>query len=103
MIAATLFLWSGSVDATHMQENTTCVVSIKSKTFPVMYNEEPRNNPDGSYYPGDAFHYLFVYSASDTCLGFIMPPTKAVGPVDITSNDIITQKHTLSHDSTHLQ
>ena len=41
---------------------TSCVLRVSGETRPVTYLGEPRQNPDGTYYPGDAFHYVFRWS-----------------------------------------
>lgn len=43
-----------------------CVVSITASTSQLSYNGLPRNNPDGSYYPGDAFSLVMSIGA-DHC------------------------------------
>ncbi len=35
--------------------------------LPVHYDNSPRNNPDGTFYPGDSFYYLVSYSAGPQC------------------------------------
>ena len=38
---------------------TSCILHVRGETHPVTYLDEPRQNPDGTYYPGDAFYYIF--------------------------------------------
>ena len=38
---------------------TSCILHVRGETHPVTYLGEPRQNPDGTYYPGDAFYYIF--------------------------------------------
>ena len=44
-----------------------CEFSITSHTVHVIYNEQQRNNPDGTYYPGDAFNYIADYPGLGSC------------------------------------
>lgn len=45
-------------EAKHKTVN--CSINIyAAPLLPVYYLGEPRNNPDGTYYAGDAFHYIF--------------------------------------------
>jgi len=50
---------------------TKCIIDIHGERHPITYLNETRQNPDGSYYPGDAFYYLFKWSdrsPEDECL-----------------------------------
>ena len=38
---------------------TSCILHVRGESHPVTYLGEPRQNPDGTYYPGDAFYYIF--------------------------------------------
>ncbi len=38
---------------------TSCILHVRGESHPVTYRGEPRQNPDGTYYPGDAFYYIF--------------------------------------------
>ncbi len=38
---------------------TSCILHVRGETHPVTYLGEPRQNPDDTYYPGDAFYYIF--------------------------------------------
>ncbi len=55
-----------------------CSVQVSSlnQLLPaVMYDDEkPRANPDGTLYPGDATHFLFRFSGTDTCMSFQVKP-----------------------------
>ena len=37
---------------------TSCILHVRGETHPVTYLGEPRQNPDDTYYPGDAFYYI---------------------------------------------
>lgn len=38
---------------------TSCILHVRGESHPVTYLGEPRQNPGGTYYPGDAFYYIF--------------------------------------------
>ena len=42
-------------------DNGDCRLVADMSASPVYYNSTSRNNPDGTYYAGDAFHYIIVY------------------------------------------
>ena len=44
-----------------------CRINLQKKIFPATYDGYERANPDGTYYPGDAFYFLFVYSLGPQC------------------------------------
>ena len=46
-----------AVEADHRP--TVCNISITGERYPVTYLNETRQNPDATFYPGDAFYYLF--------------------------------------------
>ncbi|MCE2498985.1 MAG: hypothetical protein J4F28_08400, partial [Nitrosopumilaceae archaeon] len=60
-VAAVAIVLAASVpeDAWSKHQATQCVLRAHGERYPVTYLERERNNPDGSYYPGDAFYYLF--------------------------------------------
>ena len=43
-------------------EATQCILRAAGERLPVTYLAESRNNPDGTFYPGDAFYYVFWWS-----------------------------------------
>ncbi len=47
-----------------------CSVSVSQVISPVIYQDSPRQNPDGSFWPGDAFYVIFKARGSSTCLSF---------------------------------
>ena len=60
-----------------------CHVRIQGEMLPVQYMEEPRNNPDGTHYPGDSFYYLIWFSGSPTCVGMRVSPLGVTDGLDI--------------------
>ncbi len=56
-----------------------CSVQIRGQMLPVSHLGEPRNNPDGTYYPADAFYFIIQYSASPTCIDVIVDPLRYEG------------------------
>ena len=60
VIAASCAAPDAAVWANHPA--TDCVLRVSGSTYPVTYLGEPRQNPDGTYYPGDAFYYVFRWS-----------------------------------------
>ena len=40
---------------------TTCNITIHAERHPITYLNESRQNPDGTFYPGDGFYYLIRY------------------------------------------
>lgn len=68
------------VDASHTG-GTKCSLSISVSPSSVRYGDTgaQRNNPDRTYYPGDAFHYIFKYSASSGCRDFRVHPLEVNG------------------------
>ena len=84
LFAATILVSSVTIfefaDASHTG-GTKCSLSNSVSTSSVRYGDDgaPRNNPDGTYYPGDAFHYIFKYSASSDCRDFRVHPLQVNG------------------------
>ena len=60
VVAASCAAQDAAVWADHSA--TGCILRVSGETRPVTYLGEPRQNPDNTYYPGDAFHYLFRWS-----------------------------------------
>lgn len=46
-----------------------CYLEVGHEVAPATYMGAPRNNPDGTYYPGDSFHYVVWYEAGPQCAG----------------------------------
>ncbi|MCE2497817.1 MAG: hypothetical protein J4F28_02260, partial [Nitrosopumilaceae archaeon] len=63
-VAAVAIVLAASVpeDAWSKHQATQCIMSIRGELYPVTYLGEYRQNPDRSFYPGDAFYYLFTWS-----------------------------------------
>ena len=64
MVAAVIAASCAAPDAAVWADHsaTDCVLRVSGSTHPVTYLGEPRQNPDNTYYPGDAFHYVFRWS-----------------------------------------
>lgn len=64
MMAAVIAVSCAAQDAAVWADHsaTSCIFRVGGETRPVTYLGEPRQNPDGTYYPGDAFHYVFRWS-----------------------------------------
>jgi len=67
--------------ATH--QSTQCDITIYAEILPVSYISEPRGNPDDSFYPGDAFHYLFTFTGIPECISFSVKPVISEGIFDV--------------------
>lgn len=86
-------------------QNHPCSVKVNSILFPVTYLEQIRQNPDNTFYPGDGFHYLFMYSASDTCISFVAKPVISEGAFNVLSHHRMDVRYngenlpTHSHDN----
>jgi len=104
LVIPVLFLPSVSY-ASH--QSTSCTITIQGEIIPVLYITEPRGNPDGSFYPGDAFHYLFTFTGIPECSGFSVKPVISEGIFDVISHQSImwtspTEK-THTHDDYTMQ
>ena len=77
-----------------------CSVDIKSYMYPIEYDSAMRSNPDGTLYPGDAFHYLFFYSGLQTCQNFHAETLLSEGEIDLLSH---VQYKNENHPHTHLE
>ena len=67
-----------------------CSVSSEGRLFAAEYGGQPRRNPDGSFYPGDAFYYLFRFSASETCIGLSLGPVESHDGLDLSEHRAVT-------------
>lgn len=73
-------------EASHYSGGTVvpCEITIRTNILPVYYgSSSPRNNPDRTYYPGDAFHFIFQYVGSDTCRNFRIHPLQVSGGLTV--------------------
>lgn len=77
------------VEARHYSGGTTvpCEITIRTNILPVYYGvSSPRNNPDRTYYPGDAFHFIIQYAGSSTCRNFTVHPLQSSGGLTVTGH-----------------
>ena len=73
-----------SADAKHSSKvSKPCSVRAQSQTLPVFYEGQPRSNPDGSFYPADAFYYIVWFSASPTCVGLNIGTLRTYDGLDV--------------------
>ena len=80
-----------TIHATHGSKvSKPCNVSLQGQMLPVLYGGQPRNNPDGTYYPADAFYYLIRFSASPTCVKLEVDTLKTHEGLDVQSHEIVT-------------
>lgn len=79
-----------SAEARHYSGGTTvpCEITIRTNILPVYYSglSSPRNNPDRTYYPGDAFHFIIQYAGSSTCRNFTVHPLQSSGGLTVTGH-----------------
>lgn len=77
--------------ATHnSKKSQPCSVYATGQMFPVLYNGGPRNNPDGTFYPGDSFYYLIRFSASSTCVGLTIRDITSHDGIDLDFHSIVS-------------
>ena len=92
------------VQDAHPSHHTSqpCSLSISKQTIPVTYRDAPRNNPDGTYYPGDSFYYVFSVKAGPSCVSFQLLPLLPSDGISIDHMGIIndgSQNHSVDwHD-----
>lgn len=67
-----------------------CSVRADGRMIAAEYEGMPRRNPDGSFYPGDAFYYIFRFSASSTCLGLSAGPVVSHDGLELVSHESVT-------------
>ena len=66
-----------------------CSVGVRAYGVPApTYGGDERRNPDGTYYPGDALHYLFVYRGLETCRNFSIGEVKSFGTLNVNEHRI---------------
>ena len=79
--------------ATHTTSvSQPCNVRATGNMSPVLYQGQPRNNPDGTFYPGDTFYYLVRFSASSTCIGLQLDPLKSFDGLDVDFHGMVSWK-----------
>ena len=67
-----------------------CSVWADAWTTAAEYGGSARRNPDGTFYPGDAFYYVFGFSASGTCLGLSAGPVVSHDGLHLETHEILT-------------
>lgn len=67
-----------------------CSVGVAGRLIPAEYEGAPLRNPDGSFYPGDSFYFVFKFSASSTCLGMSAGPVVSGDGLDLIRHESIT-------------
>lgn len=82
-------------------ESTPCTISINGEILPVLYDIEPRGNPDNSFYAGDSFHYLFTFEAIPECVNFTILPVESEGIFDVIYHNSITWSSPTQKTHTH--
>ncbi len=69
VLAASVLVLTHTSGSAGAWSSHSCHLGIQQKVFPAYYDGEIRENPDGTYYPGDAFYFLFVYREGSHCSG----------------------------------
>lgn len=86
--------FANSAYAYHSElDNKPCIISVAPHYHPATMDGAPRNNPDWTFYPGDAFYFLFKFSASSTCLSLSIGALESDGAIDVLSHDIISWRN----------
>ena len=82
-------------------ESTQCDISIFGEILPVSYITETRGNPDNSFYPGDAFHYLFTFTGIEECISFSVYSVMSEGIFDVISHNSIMWNNNIENTHAH--
>ena len=69
-------------------EEKPCIINANFNLYPVHYDGHKRQNPDNTFYPGDAFHYIFTFSGSETCQNFRPHLIESQGGLRLLSHDV---------------
>ena len=90
IIPCTLLLLLFIIPApSHAQtDEKPCIINASFNLYPVHYHGHKRQNPDNTFYPGDAFHYLFAFSGSETCQNFRPHLIESQGGLRLLSHDV---------------
>ena len=84
-------------EARHYSGGTVvpCNITIRTNILPVYHSDlsSPRNNPDKTYYPGDAFHFIIQYAGSPTCRNFTVHPLQSSGGLTVTDHKGTNYQH----------
>ena len=89
IFSITIVVAMESAEARHFSGGTTvpCEITIRTNILPVYYGQSsPRNNPDRTYYPGDAFHFIIQYAGSSTCRNFTVHSLQSSGGLTVTGH-----------------
>ncbi len=89
LLAVFISCISFASDSVYADHDRPCSISVRPLLFPVTYDSQKRSNPDSTVYPGDGFHYIFYFSASETCLDVGPKGLKSGGSLGVVSHDII--------------
>ena len=65
--------------------NPVCRMSSSTHVFPKILNGENRQNPDGSYWPGDGFFLIFKYWDNELCSGKSLKSLETSGNISAVS------------------
>ena len=82
-------------------QSTPCDITINGEILPVSYITETRGNPDDSFYPGDAFHYLFTFTAIPECISFSIQPVMSEGIFNVISHNSIMWNNNIENTHAH--
>ncbi len=82
-------------------QSTQCTITIQGELIPVLWNNEPRGNPDNSFYPGDAFHYLYTFAGDEECTSFTIQPILSEGIFDVMYHNSILWNNGIEKTHTH--
>ena len=74
LLAPPAGLWAWGEENSCSAASRPCEITITPFIMPVTYDGGVRNNPDRSYYPGDAFHFAFKITAKSDCKQFNVWP-----------------------------
>ena len=77
-----------------------CLINVNLNLYPVHYHGHKRQNPDNTFYPGDAFHYLFAFSGSETCQNFRPHLIESQGGLRLLSHDVFPYSLPSQNNST---
>jgi len=84
-------------EASHYLGGTVvpCNITIRTNILPVYHLDLSalRNNPDRTYYPGDAFHFVIQYAGSATCRNFTVHPLQSSGGITVTDHKGTNYQH----------
>lgn len=85
-----LFVLALPPAALAQEASLPCSVGADAVMVAAEYGGEPRRNPDGTFYPGDAFYYVFRFSASGTCVGLSAGPVVSHDGLYLETHETLT-------------